>query len=88
MPNAKAIAKLVAGMRASAKSVRFTDAVKVAEHYFGPARSSATSHHVFKTPWQGDPRVNLQPDKGKAKAYQVQQLLAAIDRIEGEKDNG
>ena len=26
---------------------------------------------MFKTPWPGDPRVNVQNDKGKAKAYDV-----------------
>jgi predicted HicB family RNase H-like nuclease len=35
---------------------------------------------VFNTPWPGDPRVNIQNDKGKAKAYQVRQVLKAIDR--------
>jgi hypothetical protein len=30
----------------------------------------------------GDPRVNIQNDKGKAKAYQVRQVLAAIDKKE------
>jgi len=30
----------------------------------------------------GDPRINIQNDKGKAKAYQVKQVLAAIDRLE------
>jgi hypothetical protein len=36
---------------------------------------------VFKTPWAGDPRVNIQEDKGKAKAYQVRQVLSAIDKL-------
>jgi len=36
---------------------------------------------VFKTPWPGDPRVNIQNDKGKAKAYQVRQILMAIDKL-------
>ena len=42
-----------------------------------------TSHLIFKTPWQGDPRINIQEDKGKAKAYQVRQVLLAIDKLEG-----
>ncbi|MEI6371653.1 MAG: hypothetical protein WCO49_18400 [Nostocales cyanobacterium ELA608] len=29
-------------------------------------------------PWGGDPRVNIQNDKGKAKRYQVRQVLDAI----------
>jgi hypothetical protein len=33
-------------------------------------------------PWSRDPRVNIQNDKGKAKAYQVKQVLAAIDKLE------
>jgi len=37
-------------------------------------------------PWAGDPRVNMQESKGgKAKAYQVQQLLAAVDRCRAER---
>jgi hypothetical protein len=34
------------------------------------------------TPWQGDPRVNIQNNNGKAKAYQVKQVLKAIERME------
>jgi hypothetical protein len=33
-------------------------------------------------PWAGDPRVNIQDDRGKAKAYQVRQVLKAIDKKE------
>jgi hypothetical protein len=36
----------------------------------------------YKTPWQGDPRVNIQNSKGKAKAYQVNQVLRAIEKFE------
>jgi hypothetical protein len=42
-----------------------------------------TSHAIFKTPWVGDPRINIQDGKGKAKAYQVRQVLLAIDKLEG-----
>ncbi|MFF5176596.1 toxin HicA [Micromonospora sp. NPDC000316] len=52
------------------------------EHYFGKPRQVGTSHAVFKMPWAGDPRVNIQDDKGKAKAYQVRQVLKAIDKKE------
>ena len=41
---------------------------------------------VYKTPWQGDPRVNIQNKKGKARAYQVRQMLKAIERLELEHD--
>ena len=41
---------------------------------------------MYKTPRLGDPRVNIQNDKGMAKAYQVRQVLKAIERLE-EKGN-
>ena len=45
-------------------------------------RRSGTSHHVFKTPWVGDPRINLQASGRDAKPYQIRQLLAAVERYE------
>jgi hypothetical protein len=69
-------------MRLNQQNVSYTELHKVCEHYFGAPRQSGTSHAVFKTPWPGDPRVNIQNDKGKAKAYQVRQVLKAIDKKE------
>ena len=60
----------------------YEDLNKVCEHYFGPPRTTGGSHAVFKTPWPGDPRVNIQNDKGRAMTYQVRQVLAAIDQKE------
>jgi hypothetical protein len=37
---------------------------------------------VYRTPWPGDPRVNIQNKKGKARAYQIRQVLRAIARLE------
>lgn len=78
------IAAIVEHMRKAPASVRYADLCKVCDHYFGKARQESSSHRVYKTPWQGDPRVNIQNDKGLAKAYQVRQVLKAIDKIEGE----
>jgi len=75
---------IVAQMRAGPTSIRFADLCRVCEHYFGKARQTGTRHRVYKTPWQGDPRVNIQDDRGKAKAYQVRQVLRAIERLEYE----
>ncbi len=76
------IDRLVAAVRKNPANVRFSDLVKICDHYFGEARQKATSHCVYKTPWQGDPRVNIQESKdGKAKIYQVRQVLAAIDKL-------
>ena len=72
----------LAKMRRNPNGVRFKQLTKVCDHYFGKPRKSGTSHRVYKTPWAGDPRVNVQNSKGKAKAYQVRQVLMAIDRLE------
>ncbi|WP_043751033.1 toxin HicA [Imhoffiella purpurea] len=66
---------------ANPANLRFADLRKLCEHYFGNPRQSG-SHLVFKTPWPGDPRVNIQDRGGKAKPCQVKQVLAAIDRLE------
>ncbi|WP_409484316.1 toxin HicA [Arsenicicoccus dermatophilus] len=62
--------------------MRLDDFAKVCLHSFGAPRTSGTSHHVYKTHWPGDPRVNIQNDHGKAKAYQVRQVMAAIEKLE------
>ena len=64
------------------KDVRFIDLCKLCENFFGKARQSSSSHRIYKTPWQGDPRINIQNHKGKAKAYQVKQVLLAIEKLE------
>ena len=75
---------IVTQMRRNPQGIRFTDACRVCEHYSGQPRQKGSSHRVYKTPWQGDPRVNIQNAKGKAKAYQVKQVLKAIGRLEYE----
>ena len=74
----------MAAMRRSPLNIRYDDLRKVCEHYFGPARRSGGSHAVFKTPWPGDPRVNIQDSNGKAKPYQVRQVQAPIYKKEAE----
>ncbi|GFZ87381.1 toxin HicA [Elstera cyanobacteriorum] len=78
----KAIHALVSQMRHTPQAIRYEDVKKVCEYYFGAPRQNGTAHCVFKMPWQGDPRVNIQRGKdGKAKAYQVKQVLAALERL-------
>lgn len=77
---------LLDDMRRSPKGVRFADLAKVCDQYFGPPRQQGTSHRVYRTPWPGDPRVNIQRGEGgKAKAYQVRQVLAAIKKLEEQR---
>ena len=78
------VAAILAKMRATPKGVRFNELCKVCEKYFGSPRQTGSSHRVYKTPWPGDPRVNIQNDKGMAKTYQVKQVLRAIEKLEVE----
>lgn len=80
------IADIIASMKRNPKGIRFQELCKVCEYYFGEARQTGSSHRVYKTPWLGDPRVNIQNDKGMAKAYQVRQVLKAIERLEEERN--
>jgi len=78
------IIEILGKMRTNPTGIRFADLCKVCDHYFGEARQASGSHRVYKTPWIGDPRVNIQNSKGRAKAYQVRQVLKAIERLEVE----
>lgn len=79
------LTKILSQMIVNPKGVRFNDLSKICEFYFGKPRQSGSSHCVFKTPWSGNPRVNIQNDKGKAKPYQVRQVLYAIQKLKGEQ---
>ncbi len=78
--------KVLEQMRREPRHVRFSDLAKVCEEHFGKPRQSSGSHTIFKTPWPGDPRVNIQNDRGMAKAYQVRQVLLAIDKLKEEAE--
>ena len=76
------VTDILQSMHNSPANVRFADLCKVCDHYFGQARQAHGSHRVYKTPWIGDPRVNIQNVAGSSKAYQVKQVLKAIERME------
>ena len=81
--------KVLEAMRREPRNVRYADLFNICVEYFGEARQRGSSHAIFKTPWPGNPRVNIQNEKGKAKAYQVRQVLLAIERLlesEGDKE--
>lgn len=61
-----AIEDILAEMEYKPANIRFSDLCRVCDHYFGEPRQEGTSHGVYKTPWRGDPRVNIQSKKGKA----------------------
>jgi hypothetical protein len=84
MADAK-VDEIIKQMRQNPRNVRFSHLCMACDHCFGAPRQKGTSHRIYKTPWQGDPRVNIQNSKGKAKAYQVRQVLRAIERLANEK---
>jgi len=75
---------IVADMKRNPKDIRFIDLCKVCDFYFGEPRQKGGSHRIYKTPWQGNPRINIQNFKGRAKAYQVKQVLLALEKLEVE----
>lgn len=78
--------KLLESIRYNPQDVRFKDLCKVCEKFFGEPRQSKSSHIVYKTPWQGEPRINIQNKNGKAKPYQVREVIDAIDKLEKMKN--
>ena len=70
-------------LRRNPQGVRFNDLVRICDRYFGEPRQSGSSHRVYRMPWPGDPRVNIQNDRGMAKSYQVRQVIKALEKLEG-----
>ena len=77
----RGVDEIVVNLRKEPRNVRFDDLRKVCDYFFGQPRRHG-SHFVYRTPWQGDPRVNIQARRGMAKPYQVRQVLKAIERLE------
>lgn len=64
------------------ENIRFQRLLSMCTEFFGQPRISG-SHYIFSTPWPGDPRINLQNQKGKAKPYQVRQVIKALKKLKG-----
>ena len=79
------IQKILVKMRLSPFNVRIGDVRRVCDHYFGEPRQKGTSHRIYKVSWIYPPLINVQNFKGKAKDYQVRQVLDAVDKLEEEK---
>jgi hypothetical protein len=62
------------------KNVRFKDLLAVCVKAFGQPRIRG-SHHIFKMPWPGDPRINIQKDGAMAKPYQVRMVVKALEKL-------
>ncbi len=64
---------------AGSRDVRFDDLLRVAEAFGFVLRRVSGSHHILLHPAVPD-GLNLQPDGGKAKLYQVRQLVALVQK--------
>jgi hypothetical protein len=70
---------------ANPKNVRFKDLLAVCVKAFGQPRIRG-SHHIFKMPWPGDPRINIQKDGALAKPYQVRMVIKALEKLEADNN--
>ena len=75
MNKRKLLAKAITG----SKNLRFTEAVRLAEAFGFRLSRVRGSHHVFAHQALRE-LVNLQEVGGKAKPYQVRQLLDLVER--------
>jgi len=75
-------------MRENPKGIKYSSLCRICDYYFGEPRQKSGSHRIYKMPWQGDPRINIQDDHGLAKSYQVRQVLRALARLERKNDTG
>lgn len=79
----KDIDSFIVELESQKQNIRFSRLLAICEQCFGSSRI-AGSHPIFKTPWPGDPRINLQTskgDKGKVKPYQIRQVLFALKKL-------
>ncbi len=79
MTVSRVVAKILVAMKANPKNVRFSDLCRVCDDYLGAPRQGGGSHRVYSVPLTGQPPINIQEGPGgKAKTYQVRQVLRAL----------
>ena len=74
--------KRLAKIRSNPNDVAWADLVAVCGLCFGMPRRGKGSHLIYDTPWMDHPLLVLQPRRGRAKPYQVRQVLRALDAME------
>jgi predicted RNA binding protein YcfA (HicA-like mRNA interferase family) len=71
--------KLLKKLLSGSKNIRFSEAEACAEAFGFQLKNISGSHHIYAHP--GIPELlNLQNVKGKAKPYQIKQLLQLIEQ--------
>lgn len=79
--------KLLAKALRSSKNLRFGEALALAKAFGFRLSRTKGSHHIFVHPRIRE-LVNLQEVNGKAKPYQVRQLLEIVERYDLELEAG
>ena len=75
----------IADLQQRQNSIKFAEISENLRAMVWPPRIKRYNHHVYRMPWSGDPRINIQRgNNGAAKAYQVKQVIAALARMEEE----
>jgi hypothetical protein len=72
--------KLLEGARNTPAGLRFSQLCELAECFGWVRARQRGAHVIYKRPGAMQ-LMNFQDDNGKAKAYQVRQLLTAIDEL-------
>ena len=62
------------------KNIQYKTLLQICTCFFEGPRVHG-SHYIFKTPWKGQPWVNIQKDGKRAKTYQVRQVKQALQRL-------
>jgi hypothetical protein len=76
------IDEALAQLTKAGANLRFRTLVALCTHFFGEPRIRG-SHYIFKMPWPGNPRINLQEAGGKAQPYQIHQVIQALKQLRG-----
>ena len=82
MKKQKLLKKLLSG----SKNIRFSEAVACAESFGFQLKGISGSHHIYVHPDIPE-LLNLQDVKGKAKPYQIKQLLQLIEQYNIEMED-
>ncbi len=80
------IEELLTELSGKEKNIKFSRLLKICESVFGAFRVGG-GHHIFKTPWPGDARINLQKAGNMAKPYQVKQVIDALKKLKSKASN-
>ena len=71
--------KLLQKLLSGSKNIRFSEATAVAEAFGFRLDRVTGSHHIFLHPDLPE-LINLQNVKGKAKPYQIKQMLKIVEK--------